>query len=883
MSLSSTSLPKPKNWQDFENKVHQLFECLLGDPATQQNGRSGQKQNGVDVYGYRHEEHLVGVQCKKKSEKPVTEKELRREVKKALGFTPSISEFILVTTAPRDAKIQEVARSLTRELSTSATPIRVAVWGWDDIEDEAAKYDTAWKAFDPTWNPFVEAGFRTLEVRIGDLSKSLKESAASSNSRVPGVPSRLKHAFALPDNMPQLGPYFGRKPQLKEILSVLTKAPKTDASSETAICIYGMAGIGKTALATKAVADLRSRRSSYTMAVWESLRLDPISNTPQSFHKFVDSLITKLSGGTAITSQSEYDCLQKTDIVLKILNEIHAVVVIDNVESILTASSADNTGYFSPQHHDYRHFLTTVVRDCLNSRLIVTSRERIIELPALKCHTVELGGLHGDASVELLKQYQLSSTQRELLKLSMAYDGHPKLLELVASLIVEDPVYKGNVAAFLKNRSRLLTLDIEKLAYETILRLSNEEKECFARISVYNPDEYPITLESIQALSTDVPSYSLKEVLVRSLCRRGLLSYSPPQQSYLYHPVVHEFAFKLLSADANRLRDTYRRAYSFFMSLPVKESSQWQRFGDIHELLLAFKYICKAGDLATAGGIVCGESVRRSLVKWGRYRDIIEIYSQLLPAPRNKEPVVAAKKSDLVVAYNLLGVAYRNIGDIDASVCCYRKSLDLAGEIKDTFWQTVVLGNLAYVFNEAEKYGDAIESALKALELANVIDDKRAQSYALGNLGVSFRNSGRLEEAIEYLQKDIKVCNRIDNVEGESTAFFELAMVYRQRGDYNEAVDAIKRALILNRSLNNPNRELEFVLLLCDLFMLLDDLASACISILKAKEVANDVSSEKLVSMYNLSYDNISKRVDPFVVLCQGDDLGAEFYKILTT
>ena len=171
MSLSSTTLPKPKNWEDFERQSRELFACVLNDPNTQLHGRSGQKQGGVDVYGNRRADWLVGVQCKKKFEKGVTDKELRAEVEKAKTFTPKISEFLLVTTAPRDQKIQESARLLTEELAKTSRPIRVYVWGWEDIEEHAAKYDEAWKAFDQTWNPFAQ---KNLEVSL-EIQATLKQ------------------------------------------------------------------------------------------------------------------------------------------------------------------------------------------------------------------------------------------------------------------------------------------------------------------------------------------------------------------------------------------------------------------------------------------------------------------------------------------------------------------------------------------------------------------------------------------------------------------------------------------------------------------------------------------------------------------------------------
>lgn len=177
MTLSSTELRKPKNWQDFETKVCVLFECILDDPGTQQNGRTGQPQAGVDVYGQRSPGHYVGVQCKKKYEKHVTEDELRSEVEKAKSFVPRISEFILITTAPRDQKIQECARVISEELRGGDHPFAVSVWGWDDVEDKVSLHHKAYKAFDPTWNPYVEQEFEMMRQDIADLKKLVSDTA----------------------------------------------------------------------------------------------------------------------------------------------------------------------------------------------------------------------------------------------------------------------------------------------------------------------------------------------------------------------------------------------------------------------------------------------------------------------------------------------------------------------------------------------------------------------------------------------------------------------------------------------------------------------------------------------------------------------------------
>ena len=52
VDFSSTSIPKPENWQDFERQCHVLFQCIWGDPHAQLNGRRGQPQHGVDIFGH---------------------------------------------------------------------------------------------------------------------------------------------------------------------------------------------------------------------------------------------------------------------------------------------------------------------------------------------------------------------------------------------------------------------------------------------------------------------------------------------------------------------------------------------------------------------------------------------------------------------------------------------------------------------------------------------------------------------------------------------------------------------------------------------------------------------------------------------------------------
>ena len=91
-AYASTSVPKPKNWQDFEGKSCILFRCILSDPGTSSHGRGGQAQQGVDIYGRRggQGDHWVGIQCKLKGDaEDITKSQLEIEIARAKNFSRS--------------------------------------------------------------------------------------------------------------------------------------------------------------------------------------------------------------------------------------------------------------------------------------------------------------------------------------------------------------------------------------------------------------------------------------------------------------------------------------------------------------------------------------------------------------------------------------------------------------------------------------------------------------------------------------------------------------------------------------------------------------------------------------------------------------------------
>lgn len=137
--IAPTQIRKPENWQDFEKLCKKLWGEIWDCPDTiKRNGRSGQKQCGVDVYGVpKGETHYYGIQCKGKDDytkSTLTEKEIDDEIKKAAEFKPRLKSFLFATTANKDVDIEEYIRVKDLECRSIGL-FEVHIACWEDIVD----------------------------------------------------------------------------------------------------------------------------------------------------------------------------------------------------------------------------------------------------------------------------------------------------------------------------------------------------------------------------------------------------------------------------------------------------------------------------------------------------------------------------------------------------------------------------------------------------------------------------------------------------------------------------------------------------------------------------------------------------------------------------
>lgn len=605
--------------------------------------------------------------------------------------------------------------------------------------------------------------------------------------------------FALPQKIAPVRNWVGRKPEL-DTLKTLVLDPSTRTLTITAVSVVGLAGIGKTTLASQLIRQLHAENAPFVAATWESLR--SVTGKPPRFDSIIDSMLFTLSfGNITATDTILDDYFQKTSRLVQLLKNQPCLVVLDNVETVLKAKLASKAGYFADECTEYAWLFQQLAETEHTSRVIFTSRETLAQLPRHQTHTFRLGGLDQEAAVTLLQSFELTATLDELAELAQRYEGHPKALELVTAVILED--FQGRVERFLCDRKWLLIRDLETLIDEVINRLSEEEYTCLSQISVYQTPEYPLTSSGIGAQMPEVGERDLKENIILALKRRQLLECDPRREFYQMHPLVQEKASYLLNPESKRT--AHRQAYRYFLKLALPQD-QWQKLEEIKPLLLAHYHACQAQDWDEAAAAI--SKVYQHLRRWSYFELIIDLYIELLPVDwKNGGQLVSSPQVHCDILCRL-GVTEEALGKRQTANDYLQQSLSVAQEIGDRKREVNVL---SYIGLNYETTGE-FEKALEYLEKANTLVKTEVEDYlieyrTLSQLGLTYCSLGRYHWAIELFQQALSVALQHDFRQGEGAALGNLGDAYARIEQHELAIECSKKYLEIANEINNPKSQ----------------------------------------------------------------------------
>ena len=193
------------------------------------------------------------------------------------------------------------------------------------------------------------------------------------------------------------------------------------------VALLGMGGIGKSALAAKAIQQVENE---FDYIIWKSCRNIPTLNS------LLNELVSFLSQG----KHTEGSIAS----LLKYLQTARCLIILDGLETLLPE-----------RDREYGRMVRTIAETTHQSCLLLTSREKLPEIAALEgtqlaVRSLQLGGSLSVA-LPLLENLGLSGTEAEKHQICQYYSYNPQILKIVASSIHD--LFDGNLTSFLEQGS----------------------------------------------------------------------------------------------------------------------------------------------------------------------------------------------------------------------------------------------------------------------------------------------------------------------------------------------------------------------------------------------------------------------------------------------
>jgi hypothetical protein len=273
------------------------------------------------------------------------------------------------------------------------------------------------------------------------------------------------------------------------------------------ITIFGLPGIGKTALARELIEQIQE---NFEYIIWR--------NCTNTFT--LKSLQTNLI--EFFSKNRETELLSLIDY----LRSHSCLIILDDFQELFIIGEL--AGTYLPECQNYSKFLKEIACSSHKSCLLLLSWEKPTEIATLEgenrhCRSLQLGSL-GEAAVEILTNKGLNDENKwgELIEL---YGGNPSWLNIIASTI--EDLFNGSVDRYLSYASLFLG-ELEPKLEEYYQRLSTSEKLVIVWLA--NQDAAEILHKPAELGLSDADFLKA----VQSLRKRGIIEKANDKRSHLF-------------------------------------------------------------------------------------------------------------------------------------------------------------------------------------------------------------------------------------------------------------------------------------------------------------------------------------------------------------
>ena len=523
--------------------------------------------------------------------------------------------------------------------------------------------------------------------------------------------------------------FCGREVELKRISDAIERG--------RVVVIQGIAGIGKTSVASKVCAEVKKSRSVF----WYEFR---------KWHSLL-GLLKELSGFLEAMGGRSLSRYLRAEKVLD-MDKIKSALKKD-LEAGRAALFFDDFHMANDEIMDVFSILAGISRANQELSIVVLTREF---RPFYDRKEVEVD--HTVDEIQVLGLDKMSS--RELLgeeieefgifdEVYAATQGHPLFLELIRTVPTIGP------------EPRLKYID-QFIEEEIYLELDEEEKKMMKAASVYeNPVqtslllfEESLDIETFLKLKKKTLIGTLEDgrVQVHDMIRKPFLSMLTPQERERYH---------LWAAESL-----------------LKEDDEILQIEAVHHLLIT-------GDHSWGARVL--EEKGERLIENGLDEELLALLMEFDPRIMEGEEraIITEREGDIL----------RSRGHIDDAIGKYRESRTLYGKAESNEGSARAGRKMGSIYRSIGKFDEGLKAYTKALSAIGKDSKTIEAARIMGGIGSIMDRKGRFEKSVEYLLKDLAIAKEEGDKKETARVFNQLSYVFYETGAHNRALEFQKLSL----------------------------------------------------------------------------------------
>jgi tetratricopeptide (TPR) repeat protein len=306
------------------------------------------------------------------------------------------------------------------------------------------------------------------------------------------------------------------------------------------------------------------------------------------------------------------------------------------------------------------------------------------------------------------------------------------------------------------------------------------------------------------------------------------------------HALIHTYARTELALSTESLEQLAGWYIAFCEAASEEGVQGYLRLDDERAHCLRLMESCLASKLWQEVKLLAG-AINTYLDRQGHWTEKLSAFEMALIAAQQ-----AGDRKDEGVCLNNLGYTYRRRGEYEKALSYYEQSLPIHREVGDKKEEGVTLNNIAEICQQQDNYDKALEYFEQSLTVKREINDRKGEGTTLNNIGQLYDKQRKQETALQHYELSLSIARELVDKPGEGITLNNIASTYRAQGKHTKALEYYHNALAICQQLGERAGEAVTHWNIGTAYIDIGDLAKAEEHISQAVQIAEQIGHPSL-------------------------------------